>query len=341
MRTHKKAPDNDPFSHALVFRSDRLNRLRQIDALLRGTGMPHPDLMAKELGCGPRSVERDMQLLKERFGLDIIRDATGDKLYRYRKGTGATSPISLTEGDLIILQLGQKALEQYKGTPFSDSVREAYTKIVAHLFGGTESIDISHIKDAITFDPGPITDQYNPSVFKTILDALKFHNTVCINYFTASTISRSKRNIDPYHVTNIAGDWYVIGFDHQSKEIRTFHIGRIHDAALLGNTFTVPDNFDLQDYLDRGFSLVKGDKPTQVIIEFSAKAAPYIRNKIWKDGQKIQEMTGGGVKISFMTEGLEAVKRWVLGFGGEARVICPSDLSIIVKNEARSIIEQK
>ena len=81
-----------------------------------------------------------------------------------------------------------------------------------------------------------------------------------------------------------------------------------------------------------------GQGQHEVIIRFDRSVADFIREKKWHDSQKLRDLKNGGVELSLTLSGLEEVQRWVLSWGGNARVLKPADLAGSVRQAARKIL---
>ena len=79
-------------------------------------------------------------------------------------------------------------------------------------------------------------------------------------------------------------------------------------------------------------------KISEVIVRFSAAVADYIREKRWHPSQKLRERRDGGVEVQLKLTSLGEVERWILGWGGHARVIQPPELLERVRAAAREIL---
>ena len=44
--------------------------------------------------------------------------------------------------------------------------------------------------------------------------------------------------------------WYVVGYCHLRDATRSFRVDRIKELTILDSTFTLPEKFDIQQYLD-------------------------------------------------------------------------------------------
>ena len=76
----------------------------------------------------------------------------------------------------------------------------------------------------------------------------------------------------------------------------------------------------------------------EVVIRFNARVADYIREKKWHESQQLRELKGGGVELRMKLSSLLEVERWILSWGGDARVIKPRELTEAIKQAARRIL---
>jgi proteasome accessory factor B len=81
-----------------------------------------------------------------------------------------------------------------------------------------------------------------------------------------------------------------------------------------------------------------GQGEHRVVIRFNEFAADYIREKRWHASQQIKELPNGGLELHLKLSSLDEVERWVLGWGGHATVLHPSELAGSVKRAAESIL---
>ncbi|MBI3755524.1 MAG: WYL domain-containing protein, partial [Deltaproteobacteria bacterium] len=64
--------------------------------------------------------------------------------------------------------------------------------------------------------------------------------------------------------------------------------------------------------------------------------ARYIKERQWAKEQKIKEQKDGSIILEIKTSGFWDVKKWVLSFGAEARVLKPEKLRKAVIEEMKA-----
>lgn len=76
--------------------------------------------------------------------------------------------------------------------------------------------------------------------------------------------------------------------------------------------------------------------PIEAKIWFSADQARYIKERRWSADQKIVEQEDGSVILEMNTSGWWDVKKWVLSFGAEAKVLEPAALRKEIMGELKA-----
>jgi predicted DNA-binding transcriptional regulator YafY len=102
-------------------------------------------------------------------------------------------------------------------------------------------------------------------------------------------------------------------------------VERIQEIQETGISFDYPEDFNPETMLASAFDLTFDD-PIQVEIWFSPNQARYIKQRQWSISQKIKEQADGSIMLSMDTSGVRDVKKWVLSFGKDAKVILPESL---------------
>jgi predicted DNA-binding transcriptional regulator YafY len=85
-------------------------------------------------------------------------------------------------------------------------------------------------------------------------EAVTRGKTVCFSYPSGDG-AVLERTLDPYSLYLIQGHWYVVGYDHLRKSVRTFRLGRIQGTVRFvtekARDFSIPTNHDPNQYRAR------------------------------------------------------------------------------------------
>lgn len=306
-------------------------RLYEIHRLVSQGTYPNCPTLAKHLETAVRTVERDIERLRDLFQapLEYDRQRGG---YHYT-GTFELPAMRLREGEAIAMFLGQKLLMQCKGTPFEEFVSQAMAKIRMFLPQSIE-VNLEKVLGSVSFHTDPLRGEEMEVAerYQTLSRAIEQQKSVTTDYYTASRQAVTHRKIDPYHLRLVDGAWYCIGYCHERQEIRTFALDRMTSLQAGEDSFETPASFSVEEYLSGSWSIERGE-PRKVVIEFDKGEAPYIRGKRWHKSQVLEELPDGLLRMTLTIGGLGEVMRWVMSLGSHAWVVEPEDLRVRIALE--------
>jgi predicted DNA-binding transcriptional regulator YafY len=314
-----------------------LERLLQIDALLRSGQRQTQGSLAQELGVSERTIRDDIAFLRDRFSAPLAFDRTLG--WRYSEPDWRLPSISLSQGELFALILGARMLEAYGGSAYETELRSSIKRLSERLPEQTW-IDLQQLADErILFRPGAQT-LVAPQIWNDLVEASRQSRKVQMRYYTASRNEESERIFDPYLLHIYRGtNPYTIGFCHQRQSIRWFRVDRIRSLQLLEHSFVRSPDFDPKQHLEQIFQCEVGGQPIPVEIWFDAPTAPYIRERRWHSTQELEEHLDGSLTLRMQVTGLNELKRWVLGYGKGAITLEPSELVAMVKEEIEKMTQ--
>lgn len=308
-------------------------RLLWFDQQLRAKKFPTAQAYAERFEVTQRTAYRDVEYFREQMQLPIGYDPK-QRGYYYTEPNAPLPPmVTVTEGELVALYLAQRVLEQYQGTQFGALLAHAFEKISA-LLTDEVSVDLDSLREGFSFHIGP-PGRLEVEIFEQASRALKERKGLAIEYLTQSRGEVTRRVVDPYHLHNHAGAWYLIGYDHRTRSVRTFHLSRVRKASVQQKVFERRADFDLRAYLREGFSMMRGETVERVAIRFDAYQARWIAERTWHPTERRERHPDGSLTLHFELSGLDGVRRWVMSYGPHAEVLAPASLRQEVAEAAR------
>lgn len=315
-----------------------LERMLRIHRAISSGKFPNAVSLAREMEISEKTVHRDLDFMRDRLGLPIEWDYLR-KGFHYTEEVTAFPTLHVTEGELVALLVAEKALHQYRGTLFEKPLLSAIRKMEQSL-PDTISLSMAEIDQTFSFSTRaePVL---NMEILETLSKAATARKQVEIQYRKPGQKQVEQRIIDPYHLANINGEWFLFAYDHLRSDIRTFVPARIQAIHQTGRTFEKSSSFSLEQRLRGSFGVHSGTGQYDVVIRFNGRVADYIREKKWHDSQKLRELKDGGIELSLKLTGLSEVERWVLSWGGDASVVKPIELANSVKEAAKRILNPR
>ncbi len=314
-----------------------LERMLRIHEELRRGALVNCTHLVKALEVSRKTVVRDIAFMRDRLDLPIEYDQ-GIQAYRYTHPVNAFPTVHVTEGELMALLVAQRALEQYRGTPFHRQLEIAFGK----LAGG--------LRDKISFSPADELQtvsfkniglaRTDLAVFNALSGAVLRQEEVTFAYRKPGDPRPAARRVQPYHLANRENLWYLVGFDPERAALRTFAVTRIADVARTGATFTRPADFSPEKFFANALGVLGGSGDHRVVIRFQPGAAARVREREWHESQEMKELPGGALELRLRLGALTEIEHWILGWGAEAEVIAPAELRANLRKTAQALVAQ-
>lgn len=99
----------------------------QIHQLIQAGDYPNATVLAEKLEVSLKSIRRDLEFMRNRLGLPLAYDDHRWGYY-YTEEVSSFPSLQITEGELFALLVAEKALQQYRGTPFEKPLRSAFQR---------------------------------------------------------------------------------------------------------------------------------------------------------------------------------------------------------------------
>jgi predicted DNA-binding transcriptional regulator YafY len=313
-----------------------LERMLKIHQAIQSGQYPNATSLANDIEVSTKSIHRDLEFMRDRLELPLEYDHAHNG-YHYTEEVGNFPTLQITEGEMFALLVAEKALQQYRGTTFERPLVSAFKKMAAAL-PDTVSLNMADWEQTISFRTRaePIL---NLEIFDALSKAAAQRAQLQLTYRKPGQRATESRVVDPYHLANINGEWFLFAWCHLRKDIRTFVPARIQAVKLTGQKFVRPQKFSLEKRLRDSFGVQSGQGSFEVVVHFNELVADYIREKKWHESQELRELNDGSLELRMKLSSLAEVERWVLGWAGNAKVLQPLELIESVAKAARKILE--
>jgi predicted DNA-binding transcriptional regulator YafY len=300
-----------------------LDRMQRIFQAIKLSQYPNRIRLATEIEVTTKTIQRDIDFMRDRLNLPIEYN---DKRqgYEFSQPVESFPMVELSEAELISVFVAQKALMQYKGTPFEHPLRSAFEKLVSGL-DGKITLAWDDLESFISFRNFEIVPT-DLKTFQVVSEAVRKNGVLEFEYKKLNACAYERRCIEPYHLACIQNQWYCFGYDIIRREMRTFVLARMRNAAETGQTFIKSAKFSLKEHLKDSLGVFSGKAKHTIRIRFDKFAAQLVRERVWHPSQQIQELTGGEIEFRVSLSSLHEIEPWALSWGEHAKVIGPNEL---------------
>ncbi len=311
-----------------------LERMMRLHRALVAGDFPNCQKFSKELEVSSKTVQRDIDFMRDRLGLPIEYNQL-EFGYYYTKPVTHFPSFEVSEGELVALFVARKALEQYRGTPYEKALRTAFEKICKGL---TDEINFGwrDMEDSISFRGIGAADA-DLQLFEQLSTAVHERREVEFGYHKLGGPRHEQRKVQPYHLSCVDNQWYLFGQDLARQQLRCFALPRMRGVKLTAFKFTRPPDFSVSELLGGSFGIFRGKEKHRIRIEFDAFASRLVAERIWHESQKIIRSSAEKTVIELTLNSLEEIERWILSWGGHAVALEPRELVDRVRRSASQI----
>jgi predicted DNA-binding transcriptional regulator YafY len=214
--------------------SDTSSRLLQLLSLLQarrdwpGTGL------AERLAVSPRTIRRDIDRLRGLgYPVDSLTGPAGG--YRLRAGT-AMPPLLLDEDEAIAIAVGLRTAARASVTGIEETAIRALVKL--------EQVLPSHLRRRVAalgsamVAPPPGGPTVDPQQLTTIAAACRDRECLRFDYASRDG-SATRRLVEPHALVNRGRRWYLLAWDRDRADWRTFRVDRLERATAAGPRFAL------------------------------------------------------------------------------------------------------
>ncbi len=225
--------------------------------------------LAGKLEVSPRTIRADIERLR---GLGYPVDATRGSVGGYRLGAGGSlPPLLLNDDEAVAVVIGLRKAAELTG--LEESSLHALTKLEQVLpsrlrrrVNSVHTFTVQVPQDV----PAPLVD---PELLTQLAGLCRDREQLRFDYLSHRSDS-SRRTVEPYRLVNWGRRWYLVGYDLDRQDWRTFRVDRISPRIPTGPRFTprpLPDDGDLTAYVSRRVSAAAWRYRAQVVVHAPAE----------------------------------------------------------------------
>jgi predicted DNA-binding transcriptional regulator YafY len=287
--------------------------------------------LANSLGVSVRTLHRYFALLDE-MGIPIFTERGpygGFSLVRGYK----MPPLVFSPEEAAAVALGTGLVEELWGHLYREAARSALARL-ENLLPEQQRAEVSWARRSLVTSglSHPGLDAL-AGTLENLRTAIREMQRVELLYQSASASAPSLRKLDPYALAFRWGWWYVIGYCHTRRGVRTFRIDRILALTALEKVFVAPADFDARAFMERTLQ----DQPqVHARLRFDPQAARVARlnRAAWDE---LEEQADGSVLVTISAPDLNWAASTVLAYGPLVEVLDPPGLRQILRDWAETI----
>jgi predicted DNA-binding transcriptional regulator YafY len=198
--------------------------------------------LADRLDVSPRTLRRDVDRLRELgYVVDAVRGVAGG--YQLRAG-GQLPPLLLEDEEAVAVAVSLQS-SAAGGTPgMEETAVQALSKVVA-LMPPRMRRQMDALRsqtERLPWSSGPALD---PALLSTLAQACRDSEPIHFTYTAAPRHEQSSeptdRWVEPHRMVSMGRRWYLVAYDRDRQDWRSFRVDRITEPRTSGQTFRPRD----------------------------------------------------------------------------------------------------
>lgn len=292
---------------------------------------PNARKLAEEFEISSKTAQLDIEFFRDRLAAPL-EYSYKEKGYFYCNDSFELPAFWLREEEVTALILAKQLAASIPDRRLKESLSKILTKLCGSVSSRT-GLNFEEIAGKISLKNVEYygTDE---GLFEKVIAALLKRTPAEISYYSPYRNETSHRVIIPLHLLNYMGNWHLIAFCELRGSLRTFALSRIRQFEMKEGSIALPEGLpDIKDYISENFGIFYGGETFQVKLAFSPNVSGFVREQIWHKEQIMEQKEDGNLVLTLPVSDLREIKREVLKFGADVKVLGPESLAAEIRKE--------
>ncbi|GAP12556.1 predicted transcriptional regulator [Longilinea arvoryzae] len=287
--------------------------------------------LSEKLGVSVRTLHRYLGMLDE-MGIPVYSERGPNGGFSLVRGY-RLPPLVFTPEEAVAVSLGTGLVEEMWGQLYREAARGALAKL-ENVLPDEQRGEIAWARRSLAATG---LNRADLDALAPLLEVLRRgvhqQRVVSMRYFSGSSEQPRQRCVDPYALVHRWGWWYLAGYCHLRKAVRSFRVDRMESLVLLDERFSTPADFDVRAYLAQEFA---SQPQIAATLRFEPAAAHVARlNRVaW---ETLREEPDGSVTVTLLSPDLGWAASSTLAYGPLVSVLEPPELRQMVRAWAAEI----
>ncbi len=301
----------------------KLIRLAQILRLFMEKEKIASSWLAKEFRTTPRTIQRDLALLKEAgFPLHEIQKGS------YQLSKDLVKNLEIFDDTELALVVALRNVVSQLGQPF----QRAADGVLERLYECVTSMPVFvKIDEAIPLDG---------AFLNRMVKAIREKRRVTFHY--SGLRSAHPVELEPYRVVYFEGFWYLIGNEPSTGILKRYALDKMKDFRLSKEGFkSIPNELD--DVLQKSANIWFADKTNiKVTVLINAEVSHYFkRRKMYPSQEITAERPDGSLIVTFSVGHYEAIKNMLKSWIPHITVLEPKTIRQNLLSEVKGWVKKQ
>jgi proteasome accessory factor C len=319
---------------------DKFDRIYQLHGILRARRTPiaREELM-RRLECSAPTVYRLIRLMKDHLNAPIEWHGDLGGYYYERDADGGVYELPglwLNARELQALLVFDRLFERLEpgllGEHLAPLARRV-TELLRHRrLGLGEAVNRVRVIGMAS----RLTGEW----FSVLASATLQRRKLRMAYRGRARDRLTERTVSPQRLVHYRDNWYLDGWCHLRKGLRSFSVDRVNAAEELEEQADSLPEHELDEYFATSYGIFGGKANRTAVLRFSRERARWVADERWHPQQIGQFLTDGRYEIKIPYRDDRELVMDILRHGPEVEVVGPGPLRESVERALRTALGQ-
>ena len=320
---------------------DRVERLYKIDQLLNERRAVAMHILEEELSISKSTVKRDLEYMRDRLNAPIIWDRVlrGYVFDHSQSGAQryALPGLWFNDQEIFALLTMYQLLSNLGNGLLTPHINPLLARLTMLLDSQEESADEIRKRIRILH---MASRTERPESFEIVASATIKRKRLQFVYRARYNDRGRERKVSPQRLVHYRDNWYLDGWCHLSKGLRTFSIDRVSEVKILERKSRDVSEKALHRELAGGYGIFSGKADKRAKLRFNPRQARWVASENWHPKQSGQFEKGGYYLLELPYSNDTELVMDILKYGPGVEVISPSTLRNTVKRQLKAAVAQ-
>ncbi|MFE9422685.1 helix-turn-helix transcriptional regulator [Kitasatospora sp. NPDC006697] len=280
--------------------------------------------LADRLGVSPRTLRRDIDRLRE-LGYPVEAQRGVDGGYQLAAGA-ALPPLVIDDEEAVALAVGLQAAAEGGVEGIAEASVRVLAKVVQVMPGRlrrrVEALRAMTVPAGL--DSPSAASAIDPAELTAVALACRDAEQLSFRY-TDGAGRASERTVEPHRLVCLGRRWYLVAYDLDRQDWRTFRVDRLGTPQGGGQRFRpreLPGGGDYAEFVRRSVSTAPRPHRVEVLVDVPAATA-LGRYGRWAE---VEPVSAGRCRLRMTTESLDWPCLVLGGLGAGFEVVSPPEL---------------
>ncbi len=150
----------------------------------------------------------------------------------------------------------------------------------------------------------------------------------------------TERLVSPQHLVHYRDNWYLDGWCHSRKGLRSFAVDRVKNAVELEEAEDARPEEELNEHYASSYGIFAGKANKTAVLRFSPERARWVADERWHPQQAGRFLTDGRYELRIPYRDDQELVMDILKHGREVEVVAPDSLRDGVAEQLRLALAQ-